>query len=127
MLERRSGKIINLTSMAGVRSVKGNFGYCTAKAGVMALTRTLAVTWAADNVQVNCIAPGFLPTVEMAPEMRERTQRFFPMGRFGDPKEIGPLAVFLASSASDYVTGQFFPVDGAAGVAYAPTGFLPGN
>jgi NAD(P)-dependent dehydrogenase (short-subunit alcohol dehydrogenase family) len=127
MIERKSGKVINLTSMAAFRAVKGNFGYGTAKGGVLSLTRVLAVTWAADNVQVNCIAPGFLPTVEMAPEMRERTQRFFPMGRFGDPREIGPLAVYLASSASDYVTGQCFPADGAAGVTYAPTGYLPGQ
>ncbi|OGO42072.1 MAG: hypothetical protein A2137_06610 [Chloroflexi bacterium RBG_16_58_8] len=127
MIERKSGKVINLSSMGALRAVKGNFGYCTAKGGVISFTRTLAITWASNNVQVNCIAPGFLPVVEMTPEMRARTERFFPMGRFGDPREIGPLAVYLASSASDYVTGQYFPVDGAAGVTYAPTGFLPGS
>lgn len=127
MLERKSGKIINLTSMGAIRAVKGTFGYCTAKGGVISFTRTLAITWAADNIQVNCIAPGFLPVVEMAPEMRERTERFFPMGRFGNPREIGPVAVFLASRASDYITGQYFPVDGAAGATYGPTGFLPGT
>jgi NAD(P)-dependent dehydrogenase (short-subunit alcohol dehydrogenase family) len=125
MIERKSGKVINLSSMGALRAVRGIFGYCTAKGGVISLTRTLAITWAADNVQVNCIAPGFLPTVDMTPEMRARTERFFPMGRFGDPREIGPLAVYLASSASDYVTGQLFPLDGAAGVTYGPTGYLP--
>ena len=127
MLERKSGKVINLSSMGAIRVVKGMFGYCTAKAGVIAFTKTLAITWAGDNIQVNCIAPGFLPVVEMAPEMRARTERFFPMGRFGIPREIGPLAVYLASSASDYVTGQFFPLDGAAGATYPPPGYLPGT
>jgi NAD(P)-dependent dehydrogenase (short-subunit alcohol dehydrogenase family) len=126
MLERKSGKVINISSMGAIRVVKGNFGYCTAKAGVIAFTRTLATTWASDNIQVNCIAPGFLPVVEMTPEMRERTERFFPMGRFGAPREIGPLAVYLASRASDYVTGQCFPIDGATGATYAPTGYIPG-
>lgn len=126
MVERKSGKVINLASMAALRAVKAHFTYTTAKAGVMALTRVLAVTWASENVQVNCIAPGFLPVVEMPPDMKGRVERFFPMGRFGDPREIGPLAVFLASSASDYITGQVFPLDGAAGVCYAPTGFIPG-
>ncbi len=127
MLERKSGKVINISSMGAIRVVKGNFGYCTAKAGVIAFTRTLAITWAGDNIQVNCIAPGYLPVVDTAPEVREQIERFFPMGRYGDPREIGPLAVYFSSSASDYVTGQCFTIDGAAGVSYAPTGYIPGT
>jgi NAD(P)-dependent dehydrogenase (short-subunit alcohol dehydrogenase family) len=125
MIGRRSGKVINLSSMAAVRAGKGNYGYCTAKAGVMSLTRTLALTWAADNVQVNCLIPGFIPVLEVDPEVKARTVRFYPMQRFASPKEIGPLAVFLASPASDYVTGQCFFCDGATNATYAPAGFLP--
>jgi NAD(P)-dependent dehydrogenase (short-subunit alcohol dehydrogenase family) len=125
MLERKSGKVINVSSMGAIRAVKGNFGYNTAKGGVISFTRTLAITWAVDNIQVNCITPGYLPVIDTEPEVRERIERFFPMGRYGDPREIGPLAVYLASSASDYVTGQCFNIDGVAGVSYAPTGYIP--
>jgi NAD(P)-dependent dehydrogenase (short-subunit alcohol dehydrogenase family) len=127
MVERKSGKIITLSSAGALRAVKGNFGYCTAKGGVLAFTRTLAITLAGDNVQVNCIIPGFIPTEDMAPDMREKAAKFFPMQRFADPCEVGPLAVYLASSASDYITGQFFPIDGATSDGYAPAGFIPVN
>jgi 3-oxoacyl-[acyl-carrier protein] reductase len=125
MVERKSGKIITLSSAGALRAVKGNFGYCSAKGGILSFTRTLAITLAGDNIQVNCIIPGFIPTEEMSPEMREKSSKFFPMQRFADPSEVGPLAVFLASGASDYITGQFFPIDGATSDNYAPAGFIP--
>jgi NAD(P)-dependent dehydrogenase (short-subunit alcohol dehydrogenase family) len=124
MVEQRRGKIINIASMGGLRAVRGNFGYCSAKAGLIMFTKTLAVTLAAQNVQANCIAPGFFEVIELPPEV-QKNRRFFPMGRFGIPEEIGPLAVYLASEASDYVTGECFVVDGAAGVGYGPTGYRP--
>jgi NAD(P)-dependent dehydrogenase (short-subunit alcohol dehydrogenase family) len=124
MVEQKRGKIINIASMGGLRAVKGNFGYCSAKAGLIMFTKTLAITLATQNIQANCIAPGFFEVIEMPPEI-EKSKRFFPMGRFGIPEEIGPLAVYLASDASGYVTGECFVVDGAACTGYAPTGYPP--
>lgn len=126
MIERRSGKVINMSSVGGIRGPKGWFTYSSAKAGVIMLTKTLAVTWARENIQVNCIAPGFLKIWEgKASGMPERNPDFIPMGRFGEAKDIGPLAVYLASEASDYVTGECFILDGIASAGYAPTGYAP--
>ena len=97
----------------------------------MQLTRSLALSLALDNVQVNAIAPGFFNT--FAPDSTEakvlftpERAQFIPTGRLGRPEEIGPLAVFLASGASDYITGEVFVIDGG-GLAggYAPTGYAP--
>jgi NAD(P)-dependent dehydrogenase (short-subunit alcohol dehydrogenase family) len=125
MTDRKSGKVINISSMAALRSPKGNFAYSVAKAGVVTLTRALAVTWGSYNIQVNCIIPGFIPVIDMPPEVRARSEKFFPMQRFAAPAEVGPTAVFLASPAADYITGQYFPIDGATAVNYAPAGFIP--
>lgn len=125
MVPQKAGKVINMASVGGLRGVRGNFGYCTAKGGVVQLTRTLAVTWAEENIQVNSVAPGFLPVKDLPAEVVAKSEGFFPMGRFGLPKEIGPLCVFLASAASDYVTGECFVIDGAASAGYAPTGYNP--
>ena len=125
MIKQNSGKVINLASVGGLRAVKGNFAYCSAKAGVVMLTQTLGITWAMYNIQVNCIAPGFIPIMDVALDIQERSKRFLPMGRYGEPREIGPLAVYLASNASDYVTGECFIIDGAASTGYAPTGYHP--
>lgn len=125
MVKQKSGKIINMTSVGGLRGMRGSFGYCSAKGGILQLTKSLAVTLAADNVQVNCIAPGFLATIALPADVEAKSKRFFPFGRFGRPREIGPLCIYLASAASDYVTGECFVIDGAASAGYAPTGYAP--
>jgi NAD(P)-dependent dehydrogenase (short-subunit alcohol dehydrogenase family) len=125
MIGRGSGKIINMASVGGLRAVRNNFTYCSAKAGLIMFTKTLAVSWARNNIQVNCIAPGVFPGVEVLPSTVQQLARFIPMGRCGELGEIGPLAVFLASHASDYITGECFVVDGAGSVGYAPTGYAP--
>ena len=125
MIQRKSGKVINLASVGGIRAAKGWFTYCSAKGGVIMLTKTLAVTWARDNIQANCIAPGFLKIVDIAPSHEGRNPDVVPMGRFGEPSDIGPLAVYLASEASDYVTGECFILDGIGSAGYAPTGYAP--
>ena len=120
-LARKSGKVINWASGAGARGIRNDYMYCTAKAGVTTLTRVLAVSWAQDNIQVNCIWPGVvLPSAEGA------GQDFVPVGRFGIAEDIAYLALFLASDASDYITGAIFSNDGG-GMAggYAPTGYAP--
>lgn len=130
MVEQHHGKIINIASINGLRGWRGGFAYGAAKAGVVNLTRTLANTLARDNIQVNCIAPGLVDVRQLQPEPETQEMPlmvdFFPVGRYGVPDDIGNLALFLASEASDYVTGALFVNDGggiAGGVT--PTGYAP--
>ena len=127
MVERGGGKIVNVSSGFGLRGGRDNYAYACAKGGVIQLTRTLATSLGRYGVTSNCIVPGYFPT-EATEASREVLPRpdFIPVGRVGDAKELGPVAVFLASSASDYVNGALFVADGG-GLAggYAPTGYAP--
>lgn len=136
-VERRSGKIINVGAGMGFRGIRNNVMYPTAKAGTVALTRALALSWAPYNIQVNCLVPGFVNTAELQPtEFKAQMQRrrtgetgrrlFVPVGSPGVPDDIGSLGLFLASDASDYVTGAVFISDGG-GLAgsLATTGYAP--
>jgi NAD(P)-dependent dehydrogenase (short-subunit alcohol dehydrogenase family) len=125
LMERKSGKVINISSAAGLRAARSLFTYCSAKAGLIMFTKTLAITWARYHIQVNCIAPGIFRTAEADPSLVKHQASFIPMGRCGEPHEIGPLAVFLASEASSYVTGECFVMDGARFVGYAPADYAP--
>lgn len=129
-VDQGHGKIINIASGNGMRGQRLDYMYGSAKAGVINLTRVLATTYAQSNVQVNCIAPGFVDVRHLQPEPATteaaRNPRFIPVGRFGVPEDIGHLTLFLASDASDYITGGIFASDGgglASGVA--PTGYAP--
>ncbi len=120
MLERRRGSIINVTSIAGPIAMKGIRGrhYETAKAALTALTKSLAVDWADRGVRVNAIAPGVFETAPNKKWFAEKTAfktgflDHIPMSRLGQPEELGPVAVFLASDASSYMTGTTIVVDG---------------
>lgn len=124
------GVIINLASGTATRAYPLSFGYGAAKAGVIALTKSLSAMLWKHRIRVNCIIPGY---VTQGPARNEQeavfTQtrgRYLPLQRLGFAWELGPLAIFLASDASSYVTGQGFVIDGgglAGGVA--PTGFAP--
>jgi NAD(P)-dependent dehydrogenase (short-subunit alcohol dehydrogenase family) len=122
LLGQGSGKIINLASVLGQVGLPGYSVYGASKGGVMAFTRTLGVEWARHNVQVNAIAPGWFVT-EMNedafanPRIAERLTRDIPARRTGRPEEIGPLAVFLASAGSDFMTGQTLFLDGGHSAA----------
>ena len=121
-IARRRGKVINLASVLGAVGLPGYALYAATKGGVIALTRTLGVEWARHNVQVNAIAPGWFVTDMNAaafgdPRIHERLTRDIPMRRTGRLEEIGPLAVFLASSASDFMTGQTIFLDGGHSAA----------
>jgi 2-deoxy-D-gluconate 3-dehydrogenase len=122
LIAQRSGKIVNLASVLGAVGLPGYTLYSASKGGVIALTRTLAVEWARHNVQVNAIAPGWFVTDmnEAAfanPHVNERLTRDIPMRRTGRLEEIGPLAVYLASPASDFMTGQTLFLDGGHSAA----------
>lgn len=115
MMKKRAGKIINMSSVIGLLGNAGQAAYAASKAGVLGLTRSVARELATRNVQVNAIAPGYI-TTDMTAAHGEKlvadVLAKIPMERLGDPVEIARMAVFLASSASDYVTGQTFAVDG---------------
>jgi gluconate 5-dehydrogenase len=120
MLERGQGRVINIASISGLIANRGIGGryYETAKAALIHFTRATAADWAARGVTVNAICPGLFMTepniawAEKYPEVIETFVRAVPMGRTGEPDEIGPLAVYLASPASSYVTGAAFVIDG---------------
>jgi NAD(P)-dependent dehydrogenase (short-subunit alcohol dehydrogenase family) len=122
LLAKRRGKVINLASVLGAVGLPGYTLYAATKGGVMALTRTLGVEWARHNVQVNAIAPGwFVTDMNEAAfadvRINERLTRDIPMRRTGRLEEIGPLAVFLASTGSDFMTGQTVFLDGGHSAA----------
>jgi 2-deoxy-D-gluconate 3-dehydrogenase len=123
MIARGRGKIINVGSMYGALGVPRHAAYCASKAGVDGLTRSLAAEWARHGIQVNCVAPGYMntdiPRAALAdPRTRERFLGKIPARRIGEPHEIGPLVVYLASAASDYMTGQTLYLDGGQTVAW---------
>jgi 2-deoxy-D-gluconate 3-dehydrogenase len=112
-----SGKVINMASNFGVMAMPDHGAYCASKAGILALTRVLALEWAPFNVQVNAIAPGYVATdlnaaTRQDAGLTERIVRRIPAGRMAEADEIGPLAVLLASSASDFMTGSTLVIDG---------------
>jgi len=117
LIRQRSGKIVNLASVLAAVGLPGYTMYAATKGGVISLTRALGVEWARHNIQVNAIAPGWFVTDmnEAAfadPKIHERLTRDVPARRTGRLEEIGPLAVFLASAGSDFMTGQTIFLDG---------------
>ena len=130
MVERQSGTIINVASGTGMRGARTNFVYHAAKAGTIVLTQSLALSLVEDNIRVHCIVPGFAAKDDPQSEeewqrLRERG-RFIPLGRLGYPAEFGPLAVYLASDAASYMTGQIVPMDGGGLVdSIAPIQLVP--
>lgn len=114
-LRAKKGKIINISSVVGLTGNAGQVNYAASKAAMIGLTKALAKELASRNIQVNCIAPGFITTAMtdvMTEEQKKATMEQIPMGRMGSPDEIARAAVFLASSWSDYITGQVLTVDG---------------
>lgn len=119
MIEQKSGKIINISSVAGVAGTHPDFmdtvGYNTSKGAVITLTKDLAAKWGMHNINVNAIAPGFFPT-KMSSVLIERGMDYImdatPLQRLGSDEDLKGVALFLASKASDYVTGDVVMVDG---------------
>ena len=117
MIERGSGRVINISGFAARKGSPEALVYSTAKAGLARLTQTLALEWAPYGITVNCIAPGMFPDPETGePDRiaasRERARTTIPLGRVGKLREVGLLAVYLASDASEYMTGETLYLDG---------------
>ncbi len=123
LVKAGGGKIINIGSMYSIFGSPFAASYAASKGGVIQLTRSLAVAWAKDNIQVNAILPGWI-TTDMTAPIREDMPDLYgsiiartPAGRFGEPQELAGTAIFLASEASDFVTGQSIAVCGGYSVA----------
>jgi 3-oxoacyl-[acyl-carrier protein] reductase len=121
MMQQKSGKIINLTSSAGLWGTKGQINYSAAKGGIIALTKSAARELAAYGITVNVIQPGYVSTemtekIRTDPKLKEVYTGRILLGRFSEPEEVAPTFVFLASDESSYITGQLFCVDGGLGM-----------
>lgn len=117
MLQQNNGKIINISSVGGVKPYKRIAPYTATKAAVIHLTRSLASEWARYNIHVNSIAPGLISTEINKKEMEnkewlERATKAIPLRRLGEPKDISQIALYLVSDAANYITGQTFFIDG---------------
>jgi 3-oxoacyl-[acyl-carrier protein] reductase len=114
MLKQRSGRIINIASVAGQMGNPGQANYSAAKAGVIGFTKTIAKEFASRGITVNAVAPGFIAT-DMTGDLAntEEILKYIPLGRFGQPEDIAGMVRFLAADpAAAYITGQVFNVDG---------------
>ena len=117
MLSQGYGKVINMASILGTVALPSQLAYASSKGGVMQMTKVMALEWAKQGVQVNAIGPTYFETPLVA-QLRNDPQRFnfiverTPMGRWGQPDELAGVAIFLASQASDFITGQTIFIDG---------------
>ena len=114
MLRQKKGRIINVTSCLAERGLVNGSAYCAVTGAVLQLTKALALEWARDGITVNAIGAGWFSEIEKTGAAQEDSLlRYLPLKRYGHPSEIGSLVVYLASEATDFITGQFMYVDGA--------------
>ena len=115
MMKKRSGRIINISSIVGLKGNSGQANYSAAKAGLIGLTKSTAKELASRSITVNCIAPGYIETDmtgEMPTNLKEELSKKIPIGKIGQPHNIASAALFLASDEAEYITGQTISVDG---------------
>ena len=112
MLRQRTGRIINVASVSGVKGTAGQVNYSAAKGALVAATKALAQEVAKRNITVNAVAPGFIQT-DMTAELDEKElSKLIPMGRFGKVQEVAELVSFLASEKASYITGEVIHING---------------
>jgi 3-oxoacyl-[acyl-carrier protein] reductase len=119
MMSRRSGKIINITSIVGITGNAGQTNYTASKAGIIGFTKSLAKELGSRNIQVNAVAPGFVETdmtAKLTEEQRKALAEVIPLKRTARPEEIAGVVRFLATPEADYITGQVICVDGGLGM-----------
>ena len=115
MLKNKSGKIINITSVVGHTGNIGQSNYTASKAGIIAMSKSLAIEYAKKNLNINCISPGFIKTAmtdKIDQKFKEAIVGKIPSGRLGEPEDIANAVLFLASNLSDYINGETLHVNG---------------
>jgi NAD(P)-dependent dehydrogenase (short-subunit alcohol dehydrogenase family) len=118
MKEKKQGKIVNMSSVRGIRGYTGgNAAYCATKGAVELITKALALEWAPFNIHVNALGPSLVITpgtvhIQQNPELAQKYKAAIPLGRLGMPEDIVGACIFLASEASDFITGQTIYIDG---------------
>ncbi len=118
MMGRRTGRIVNMASINGIRAQAGQSNYAASKAGIIGLTKTNAMEFAARGITVNAVAPGFIGTdmtAKLSPETLEKFKNSIPAQRIGQPKDVANAVAFLVSDEAAYITGQVLGVDGGLG------------
>ena len=115
MLKNKSGKIINITSIVGHTGNLGQANYTASKAGIVAMSKSLAIEYAKKNININCISPGFIKTAmtdKIDSKIKEMIVSKIPSARLGEPEDIANAVLFLASNQSDYINGETLHVNG---------------
>ena len=115
MLKNKRGKIINITSVVGHTGNLGQTNYTAAKAGIVAMSKTLAIEYAKKNININCISPGFIKTnmtENIDPKYKDLIISKIPSARLGEPEDVANAVLFLASNLSDYINGETLHVNG---------------
>ena len=121
MMRAKSGSIINMTSVVGIKGNAGQANYAASKAGLVGLSRSLARELGSRGITSNVVAPGFVDTdmtADLSDARKEEVQRSIPLGRTARPEEVAAVIAFLATDAAAYVTGAVLPVDGGLGMGH---------
>jgi 3-oxoacyl-[acyl-carrier protein] reductase len=119
MIKKRSGKIINISSIVGIHGNAGQCNYSASKAGLIGLTKSLAKEVASRNIMVNAVAPGYIETEmteKLDEKIKEKLINTIPSGKMGSVSDIAKVVLFLASKESDYITGAVINIDGGMGI-----------